>query len=113
MCVHGVDMSKIVPPALGRLRLILVATSERKLKKEQVFSRTFEGDPLQKVALEQLFCFVGMHDTVDKLTVHSALATGLGVEIQSLEVPNVQIANAAYISGALLVAGKHQQVLHW
>jgi hypothetical protein len=56
---------------------------------------------------------VGMHDTVDKLTVHSALATGLGVEIQSLEVPNVQIANAAHISGALLVAGKHQQVLHW
>ena len=88
LCVHSVDLAKVVPPALGRLRLMLVATSERKTKKEQVHSRTFEGGPLQNCVLEQLFCFVGMHDTVDKLTFHSALATGLGVEIQSLEVSN-------------------------
>ena len=86
MCVHSVEMAKIVPAALGRLRLMIVATSERKIKKEQVYSRTFEGKPMQTCALEQLFCFVGMHDTVDSLTIHSALATGLGVEIQSLEV---------------------------
>ncbi len=86
LCVHSVDLAKVVPAALGRLRLMLVATSERKTKKEQVHSRTFEGVPLQNCVLEQLFCFVGMHDTVDKLTFHSALATGLGVEIQSLEV---------------------------
>jgi hypothetical protein len=87
LCVHSVDMAKIVPAGLGRLRLMLTATSERKSKKEQVYSRTFEGAPMQSCALEQLFCFVGMHDTVDRITIHSVLATGLGMEIQSLEVP--------------------------
>jgi hypothetical protein len=81
-------MAKVVPAAIGRLRLMLVASSERMVKKEQVYSRTFEGQPFENCALEQLFCFVGMHDTVDKITFHSAMATGICMEIQSLEVQN-------------------------
>jgi hypothetical protein len=103
VCVHNISMAKVVPAALGRLRLMIVATSERNIKKEQVYSRTFQGEPLQKCALEQLFCFVGMHDTVDKLTIHSALATGLGVEIQSLEVRGYRTAAAAPVHAFVLM----------
>jgi hypothetical protein len=103
VCVHNISMAKVVPAALGRLRLMIVATSERNIKKEQVYSRTFQGEPLQKCPLEQLFCFVGMHDTVDKLTIHSALATGLGVEIQSLEVRMYGTAAAALVHACSLL----------
>jgi hypothetical protein len=110
-------MAKVVPAALGRLRLMLVATMERNVKKEQVYSRTFEGEPLQQCAMEQLFCFVGMHDTVDKLTIHSALATGLGVEIQSLEVQyyraasvHLQIVTLLQVSISKLCTGEPEPV---
>jgi hypothetical protein len=102
VCVHSIGMAKVVPAALGRLRLVLVATSERNTKKEQVHSRTFEAEPLQKCAMEQLFCFVGMHDTVDKLTIHSAMATGLVMEIQSLEVRSNRFAAAFVLSHGLM-----------
>ncbi len=102
VCVHAIRMAQVVPAALGRLRLVLVATSERNTKKEQAHSRTFEAGPLEKCAMEQLFCFVGMHDTVDKLTIHSAMATGLVVEIQSLEVQSNRSATAFVLSHGLM-----------